>query len=101
METKNLKTIEWRENTWDNVVRIRITTKEAVVRPRIFKIFNMRLNGFTYGMEVYNDWCECESDCCYKSLIDVFLRIAEICDCELAELTDTMVEINKLLENMD
>lgn len=100
METKNLKSIEWRENTWDDVVRIRIITKE-VDRPRIFKIFNMRLNGFTHGMEVYNDWSECESDCCYKSIIDVFLRIAEICDCEMAELADTMVEINKLLENMD
>ena len=101
METKNLKSIEWRANDWDNVVRIRIVTKEAVIRPRIFKIFNMHLNNVTHGMEVYNDWSECESDCCYKSLIDVFVRIAEICGCEFTELADTMIEINKLLENMD
>ena len=41
METKNLKSIEWRCNKWDSVpnVRIRITTAE-VLRPRVFVVYN-------------------------------------------------------------
>lgn len=97
METKNLKSIEWRYNKWEQCVRIRITTAETL-RPRIFVVCNCAsING--YNMEIYNDWAELESVCGYRSLITVFEHIAEVCDCEFAELVETMLNTDKLLSN--
>ncbi len=97
METKNLKSIEWHCDELDNSVRLRIVTKE-INRARVFVVYNITaLDGYTNGMDVYNDWAVLESSCCYKSLISVFVTIAEILNCDFAELAGTMVEINKLL----
>jgi hypothetical protein len=97
METKNLKSIEWHCDELGDCARLRIVTKETN-RARVFVVYNVSaLEGYTNGMDVYNDWAMLESSCCYKSLISVFTAMAEILDCDFAELAETMVEIDKLL----
>ncbi len=97
METKNLKSIEWHCDELGDCVRLRIVTKKTN-RARVFVVYNIsNLNGYTNKMEIYNDWVVLESSCCYRSLISVFTTIAEILNCDFTELTETMVEIDKLL----
>lgn len=97
METKNLKSIEWLYDEISDTARLRITTKETN-RPRVFAVYAITtLEGYTHGMDVYNDWALLESSCCYKSLISVFTAIADMLDCDFAELADALIAIDKML----
>lgn len=97
METKNLKNLEWRYDDANETALLRITTRK-INRPRIFKIYKITvLDGYNYGMDVYDDWAMNESSGCYRSLICVFKAIADTLYFDLAELCNIMVEIDKIL----
>ena len=97
METKNLKNLEWRYDDANEIAILRITTKKTN-RPRIFKLYKIDvLDGYTHGMNIYDDCAMLESSCCYRSLICAFSKIADTLDCDLAELSNIMVEIDTIL----